>query len=59
MVAETQCLTNAAECKRLSTAGGISNQRATALMAMTYSWDQLAGQKKGYDAIVFEESISH
>ena len=37
-----QCRAYTVECERLGKAAGISIERATALISMAHSWDQLA-----------------
>jgi hypothetical protein len=45
------------ECLDLGTVRNISVQRATILMAMAQSWDQLASQRDRYGAILIEEGV--
>ncbi len=56
MVSAAQCMTYAKECQQLGMAADISLQRATVLMRMAYSWDELADHTERYDAIVKAET---
>jgi|GEM_PF-2667762 len=55
MISTTQCKTYASECQHLGTVFDISIERATALLAMSRSWNVLANQMQRYDAIRKEE----
>jgi hypothetical protein len=55
MISTTQCKTYAAECQHLGMVFDISIRRATALLAMSRSWTELASQTEQYDAIRREE----
>jgi hypothetical protein len=57
MITSRQCRTYSKDCQDCGTAGGISIRRATALMAISRSWNVLANQVDRYDAIVKEEGV--
>ncbi len=57
MITAAECRAHSEECLDLGTVRNISVQRATILMAMAQSWDQLASQRDRYGAILIEEGV--
>jgi hypothetical protein len=51
-----QCRACAVECERLGKAADISIERATALISLANSWDQLAEDMARYEAILKAEA---
>ena len=56
LISAAQCRAYAVECERLGKAAEISIERATALISMAHSWDQLAEDMARYEAIVKAEA---
>ena len=56
LISAAQCRACAVECERLGKTAEISIERATALISMAHSWDQLAEDMARYEAIVKAEA---
>jgi hypothetical protein len=56
LISAAQCRDYTVECERLGKAADISIERATALISMAHSWDQLAEDMALYEAIVKAEA---
>ena len=56
LISAAQCRAYAGECDRLGKVAEISIERATALISMALSWDQLAEDMARYEAIVKAEA---
>jgi len=56
LISAAQCRDYTVECERLGKAADISIERATALISMAHSWDQLGEDMALYEAIVKAEA---
>jgi hypothetical protein len=56
LISAAQCRDYTVECERLGKGADISIERATALISMAHSWDQLAEDMALYEAIVKAEA---
>jgi hypothetical protein len=57
MITSGQCRTYSTDRQNRAEAAGISVRRATALVAMSRSWNVLANQVDRYDAMLKEEGV--